>query len=131
MVRCGILIALPYHRTCVVLLVMATISRLILPSRLRHVLQSSWGSLSYVGLVVATLFFAASLTPSLLPRHFAVQGLLSGIALAVGYGVGVFCVWLWFYLELPTPDAKIEHICKRLGAVVVAVIAVSFLWRLT
>ena len=131
MVRCGILIALPYHRTCVVLLVMATISRLILPSRLRHVLQRSWGSLSYAGLVVATLLFAASLTPSLLPRHFAVQGLLSGIALAVGYGVGVLCVWLWFYLELPTPSARTEHICKRLGAVVVAAIAVSFLWRLT
>lgn len=39
-------------------------------------------SFSYVGLVIATLFFAASLSPSLLPRHFAVQGILSGLALA-------------------------------------------------
>lgn len=110
---------------------MVTVSRMILPSRLRQVLQRSWGSLSYVGLIVAALFFAASLTPTLLPRHFAVQGLLSGIALAVGYGLGVLCFWLWSYLELPTPSAKTEHICKWLGAVIVAVIAVSFLWRLT
>ena len=33
-----------------------------------------WASFSYVGLAIATLFFAASLTPSLLPRPFAVQG---------------------------------------------------------
>jgi uncharacterized membrane protein len=40
-------------------------------------------SFSFVGLVVATFFFAESLTPSLLPRNFAVQGVLSGVALAV------------------------------------------------
>ena len=36
-----------------------------------------WQSFSYVGLAVATLLFAASLTPSLLPRHYLTQGLLS------------------------------------------------------
>ena len=35
-------------------------------------------------------FFAASVTPSLLPREFIVQGIESGFALAIGYGVGVF-----------------------------------------
>jgi hypothetical protein len=54
---------------------------------------------SFVGQVVATRFFAASLTPSLLPRHFAVQGVLSGLALAVGYAVGVSGVLLWHYPE--------------------------------
>lgn len=54
-----------------------------------------WKSFSFVGLVFATLFFAASVTPSLLPRNFFVQGLLSGFAIAVGYGVGIACVWLW------------------------------------
>jgi uncharacterized membrane protein len=86
---------------------------------------------SFVGLVVATLFFAASLTPSLLPRHVAVQGVLSGIALAVGYGVGVLCVYLWQYLELPNPSVKVERISRRLSAVAVAAIAASFLWRAT
>ena len=56
-------------------------------------------SFSFVGLAVATFFFAASLTPSLLPRKFIVQGLLSGFALAAGYGVGVALVALYHFLE--------------------------------
>ena len=39
-----------------------------------------WASFSFVGLAVATIFFALSLTPSLLPRHFAAEGVLAGIA---------------------------------------------------
>ena len=45
---------------------------------------------SYVGLAFGTFFFCASVTPSLLPREFIVQGIESGFALAIGYGVGVF-----------------------------------------
>ncbi len=110
---------------------MATIARPSLLSSLQTSFGRFWATFSFVGLAVATLFFAVSLTPSLLPRHFVVQGLLTGIALAVGYGVGVFCVWLWQYLELPKPKGNIERIGKRLSAVVVAVIAASFLWRAT
>ncbi|MHB8968851.1 MAG: alpha-L-rhamnosidase-related protein [Pirellulaceae bacterium] len=73
---------------------------------IQSLVRRCWATFSYVGLVVATLLFAASLTPSLLPRHFAVQGLLSGLALAVGYGVGVFSVWLWDYLELRKPKGR-------------------------
>lgn len=47
-------------------------------------LRRQWDSFSFIGLVVATLFFAVSLTPSLLPRHYPVQGILSGFALAAG-----------------------------------------------
>ena len=94
----------------------------------------SWGgryraSFSYWGLAIAALFFAASLTPSLLPRHFVVQGVLSGLALAVGYGVGVFCVWLWNYLELPRPGGKLDLASRRATTAVVAVVAAVFLWR--
>jgi uncharacterized membrane protein len=110
---------------------MATIARPSILSSLQTSFGRFWATFSFVGLAVATLFFAVSLTPSLLPRHFVVQGLLTGIALAVGYGVGVFYVWLWQYLELPKPKGNIERIGKRLSAVVVAVIATSFLWRAT
>lgn len=58
-------------------------------------------SLSTTGLLVATLFFATSLSPSLVPRPFMMQALLSGVALAAGYAVGVFLHWLWHYMELP------------------------------
>ncbi|NUS92148.1 MAG: hypothetical protein HOQ36_06995, partial [Nocardia sp.] len=43
--------------------------------------------LNYVGLVVATVFFALSVSPSLLPRDWMFQGLFSGIIAAIGYGV--------------------------------------------
>jgi uncharacterized membrane protein len=100
-------------------------------SRLRTSLGRFWSSFSFVGLAVATLFFAASLTPSLLPRHFAVQGILSGFALAVGYGIGVVCVWLWLFLEIPQPSGNVQRISKWITASVVAIVVVAFLWRVT
>jgi len=39
-----------------------------------------WGKRG--GLILASLFFAASLTPSLIPRTDDVQGILSGLSLA-------------------------------------------------
>ncbi|WP_109525220.1 MULTISPECIES: alpha/beta hydrolase [Nocardia] len=51
--------------------------------------------LNYVGLVVATLFFALSVTPSLVPRDWMFQGLISGINAALGYGLGCLLEWLY------------------------------------
>jgi uncharacterized membrane protein len=82
-----------------------------------------------VGLAVGTLFFAASLTPSLLPRHFAVQGALSGLAFAVGYGIGRLLVWLWQYLEIPRPGANTERRSKQITTAAVAIVVALFLWR--
>jgi len=87
-----------------------------------------WKSFSYVGLVFATLFFSASVTPSLLPRTYYVQGLLSGFALAIGYGVGNLAVWIWLYLELPRPNGKAEILSKRLTTLFAALVFVYFLW---
>ncbi len=98
-----------------------------LPLETRSEVSGSWRNFSFVGLVVAILFCAASLTPSLLPRHFTVQGLLSGLALAVGYAVGVSFVWLWIYLELPPPSPQVERISKWVSAVAAGVIMVIFL----
>nr|WP_235569755.1 alpha/beta-hydrolase family protein [Nocardia salmonicida] len=49
----------------------------------------------YVGLIVATMFFGLSLTPSLLPRDWFFQGLLSGINATIGYGLGCALSWIW------------------------------------
>jgi uncharacterized membrane protein len=96
---------------------------------IRSLIQRCYSGFSYWGLMVATVFFAFSLTPSLLPRHYAVQGVLSGFALATGYGVGVLCVWLWNYLEFQTPGEKLVHISKQITTVATALIAVVYLWR--
>lgn len=58
-------------------------------------------SLSYTGIVLAVLFFSISLSPSLLPRPYALQGALSGVLLALGYSIGVMIKWFWNYLQLP------------------------------
>ena len=88
-----------------------------------------WYSFSAGGLFLGTLFFAASLTPTLIPRTFLTQGVLSGCSLAAGYGVGVFGRWLYTYLELPRPQVRILRITKLVAAGVCLLVAVAFLWR--
>lgn len=88
-----------------------------------------WHSFSLVGLLVGTLFFAASLTPMLIPRTFLTQGVLSGFALAIGYGAGVFGRWLWTYLELPPPRAHVLRVAKLTAVAACTVIAIVFLWQ--
>lgn len=100
-------------------------------SRIKAWAGRYWNSFSFVGLVFATLFFAASVTPSLLPRNFVVQGLLSGFALAVGYGVGILAVWLWQFWELPKPGVGLERISKRVSAVSTALVFGWFLRQMT
>ncbi len=99
--------------------------------RIPMAVSETWKTFSFIGLASGALCFAASLSPSLLPRHFAVQGILSGLALAVGYGLGVLFVWLWTYLEIRQPDPQIQLWSKRITTVTVAAVAVWFLWRAT
>ncbi|PKM34718.1 MAG: hypothetical protein CVV06_20115, partial [Gammaproteobacteria bacterium HGW-Gammaproteobacteria-10] len=42
---------------------------------------------SIPGLLLATLFFAFSLTPSLVPRSFLFQGVISGLSFTAGYAL--------------------------------------------
>lgn len=86
---------------------------------------------SRTGAVVALLFFALSLAPSLLPRTGLFQGVMSGITLAIGYGLGTFAAWLWRYLDLPVATRSTTGGKVILG-VTVGVVAVVFLvsvWR--
>lgn len=91
-------------------------------------LEKFWNSLSLIGLLLGTLFFAASLTPSLVPRPFLIQGVLSGTCFAIGYGIGVFLFWLWTYLELPKLKGRISHAAKITAMAAAILTAAVFLW---
>jgi uncharacterized membrane protein len=95
----------------------------------QHGIVRLWHSLSAAGLLIGTLFFAASLTPTLLPRTFVTQGVLSGCSLAAGYGIGVFGHWLWTYLELPKPKGRTLRIIKLVAAGICAFVVAVFLWE--
>ncbi|MFO8154506.1 MAG: alpha/beta hydrolase [Pseudomonadota bacterium] len=86
-------------------------------------------SLCTTGLLLATLFFAASLTPSLVPRPWLMQGVLSGLSLVAGYGIGVGVRWLWQYLELPKWGARLHRVTVMVASVVLLTVALIFLWR--
>ena len=88
-----------------------------------------WHSFSTSGLLLGMPFFAASLTPTLLPRSFLTQGVLSGFSLAAGYGIGVFGRWLWAYMEFPQPKGGLRRDAKLAAATGCAVVAVIFLWQ--
>lgn len=49
----------------------------------------AWLQLDFAGMLGATSFFVWSLTPSLLPRTWYYQALVTGVTTAVGYAVGV------------------------------------------
>lgn len=86
-------------------------------------------SLSATGLVLGTLFFAASLTPSLLPRTYLTQGMLSGIAMACGYGLGALFSALWFWLELPEPKDRLRRWIMIVAGGLSGIVVLVFLWR--
>nr|WP_301289437.1 alpha/beta-hydrolase family protein [Natronocella acetinitrilica] len=84
---------------------------------------------STVGLLLGTLFFAFSLTPSLLPRPFYVQGVISGLSFAAGYGLGHGGRWLWAYMGFPLPRGRIDLAVKLVATVLCVVFAAVFLWQ--
>ncbi|ETT23485.1 putative conserved protein UCP007542 [Rhodococcus rhodochrous ATCC 21198] len=47
-----------------------------------------------IGLGFALVFFVWSMTPSLLPRVWYLQGVASGLSLVTGYGIGCLLAWV-------------------------------------
>ncbi len=84
---------------------------------------------STTGLLVGTLFLALSMSPSLLPRTDIIQGVISGLALASGYGVGVLAAWLWSYFELPKPKERIQKNMQLTAAGLCLLFMAISLWQ--
>ena len=86
-------------------------------------------NLSSTGLVLGALLMALSLTPSLLPRDFVIQGLLSGTSLSLGYLIGVFLRWVWRFAQLPEASGRGQLLVRRGLFLLCAVLLASVLWK--
>jgi uncharacterized membrane protein len=91
--------------------------------------RAVWRSFSGLGVVIGALFLAASLTPSLIPRSFLLQGVLAGACFAIGYAVGAALLWLWEYLQLPIANRRLRRNATWAAAALAAVVVVAFSWR--
>lgn len=78
--------------------------------------------------LLGLLFFGASLTPSLIPRGPAVQGVLGGIVIAVGYLVGRIIGLIWQAADLPHLEGKLSLVFRLV--MTAAVLAFSG-WTIT
>jgi uncharacterized membrane protein len=89
----------------------------------------SWiiGPFSVPCLLLGLTFFAASLTPSLIPRGPEVQGILGGLVTALGYLIGQGLALIWRAADMPTLSGRPARI---LAWVAVAMIGAAFLWVL-
>ncbi|SFZ85528.1 Uncharacterized membrane protein [Devosia enhydra] len=83
------------------------------------------------GLLLGLVLFSLSLTPSLLPRHYVLQGLLSGCVFAAGYGIGVFIEWLWAYLGFSITQTRVTRLARLVLVAGGVILASVFLWHST
>ena len=84
------------------------------------------GRLSLTGAVLGLTFGAMSVTPSLVPRAWFLQSLVTGLCVVTGYGLGAFVGWAYRALRLPTlPDRARSVAWKALGALAVVVLLVG------
>src|SRR4051812_40771298 len=82
---------------------------------------------TWSGTLGALLFGCASLTPSLLPRGWLVQGIISGITAAIGYGVGTTVAWFVAELTEHRMSARFRRRAWQVLAVVGTVLTVVML----
>ena len=99
-----------------------------LPRRSWHRIRHRWFRYTLPGLWAALLFAWLSFTPSLLPRSGFLQGLVTGITGAIGYGLGVTAAWVWRAFADREPRPARQRSWQILGVVaVVAVLVFLFL----
>ena len=75
---------------------------------------------TFTGTALGLVFLWLSMTPSLLPRGPLFQGMVSGAAGAIGYGIGVFAVWLVRYMR----SKETSPTAPRVAWIALVVIAV-------
>jgi len=83
--------------------------------------------LAVLPLLLGLLFFAASLTPSLIPRPWLLQGVLAGLVTAIGYMIGQLALSAWRAVELPRLSGRVARIAH---AVIAVPVLALLIWTL-
>ena len=84
------------------------------------------GRLSLTGGVLGLTFGAMSVTPTLVPRAWFLQSLVTGLCVVTGYGLGAFVGWAYRALRLPAlPDRARTVAWKVLGPLAVGLLLVG------
>lgn len=83
------------------------------------------------GLIFGLAFFCVSLTPSLLPRDYVVQGVLSGTVFSVGYCVGWVGNFVWKFMELRGGGGKISRVATLMAVITLILICIYNLCQMT
>ncbi|WP_424809243.1 alpha/beta hydrolase [Rhodococcus sp. 27YEA15] len=85
-------------------------------------------TLHSVGLAVGLVFFVLSMSPSLLPRAWYLQGVATGISVAMGYALGVTAAWMIRKCGVePTWSDRTKKIGWRVLAVLAIILIPLFL----
>ena len=79
--------------------------------------------------ILGLLFFATSLTPSLIPRDWVLQGVLGGVVMASGYLIGRMVLLVWWLLELPLARGRFLTALRVIFATPVLLVLVVCLWQ--
>lgn len=75
------------------------------------------GRFSFPCLMIGLILFAASMTPSLIPRGPGVQGMLGGVLIAMGYLLGQVFGLIWRVADMPVLRGWSAHVWNgALGA---------------
>ncbi|USI91664.1 alpha/beta hydrolase [Rhodococcus pyridinivorans] len=97
-------------------------------ARLKDGILRWLGRFHPVGLAVALLFYCWSLSPSLLPRPWYLQGVATGISVITGYGIGVLLAWIVRKCGFETNwSATVKKVGWYLLALVAVVVVPTFL----
>ena len=87
-------------------------------------------SFSVVGVILGLGLACISLTPSMLPRAVAVQGVLTGLVFAMGYGIGTTLHLLWSYMGLKSFTGQVARVVTWLIVGALILIAVYMLGKM-
>lgn len=88
-------------------------------------------SFSTIGLIFGLAFLCVSLTPSLLPRDYVVQGVLSGTAFSAGYCVGWFSHFVWKFMELKGGARVFSRVATLMAVAILTLVCIYNLSQMT